>query len=160
MNINKKESKPLSRSCSFSVGAKHFGALVTLLSLLIPAISYAQTSISVISDLNFGTITSENGQCQLKSNATLTGSSGQTCFGAGSYAELLITGTPHASVITTVFEGAAVNGVTFIPEISGSTVKSLGRTGQKTLKIVGSLILNNASGGILDIPYTVSVNYE
>lgn len=134
--------------------------LIAFLSLLTPSISHAQITLTVINELNFGTITNENGECKIKSSGTLVGKSGQTCFGTGTATKLKIQGDPYTSVIISAFQGPAVNGITFIPKVVGDTVRILNSKGKKTFKVIGSLMLNNATAGAVDMSYTTTVNYE
>lgn len=133
---------------------------VALLFLYTPTYSYSQLRLDVLDELNFGTITNENGECKIKGSGALVNSSGQTCLGTGVPAKFKIYGDPYAVVIASVFQGSAINGISFIPKISGSAVKTLNAKGKKSLKVVGSLFLNNASAGDRNLSYTVSINYE
>ncbi len=131
--------------------------------LLPPQYCDAQSTpitLDVIDELNFGTISSENGTCKIKGNGTLVASGGQTCIGSGVPAKFKIRGEPNTAVVASVAQGVSVNGVTYAPSISGSAAKVLNSKGKKNLKIIGKLLLNNALGGQLDLLYTVTVNYQ
>ncbi len=130
--------------------------------LLISSSCFAQTIALAINNktqLDFGTISSENGTCSMNAQGNLTGSNGQSCFGSGTPAKFHVNGSPgYSFFITTI--GSSSNGVTIAPAVGGNSSIAISSKGKITVNIVGDLILNNASSGNFGLSYIVSVNYE
>lgn len=107
--------------------------------------------------MNFGSISDANGTCQLKSNGTLRGLNGQDCSGSGVRGEYLLQGDPNTN-FTLILTGSNSNGITFTPVVNGAP-KRFSSTGDKTIVIVGELVLNNPGSGAQSPSFTLSVNY-
>lgn len=112
----------------------------------------------MLSEIDFGTITNENGTCTLTRTGALSGTI-SSCVGSGTVGEYEVAGIKNSTVLLSVFQGSS-NGITFTPEIVGQAVTSLGGKARKTFKIIGQIQLNNATSGVIDIDYLISADYQ
>ncbi|MEM8499194.1 MAG: DUF4402 domain-containing protein [Pseudomonadota bacterium] len=111
-------------------------------------------------DIEFGRISSENGICRMNSRGTLLGYSGQTCLGAGRYAEFDLLGEQGRIVNISLIGSGSKPGIRFKPRMEGRQVKALSRGGKRRLKVAGDLEIENAAYGKHSLTYSIMVNYE
>ena len=104
-------------------------------------------------------IINENGTCSMGNQGDLTGTGGQTCFGSGTRSKFWVFGDVGYSFFVMV-SGSSSNGITFNPVIKGNASRTINANGRRNIRIVGDLVLNNASQGSFTLDYVVSVNYE
>ena len=116
-------------------------------------------SISEDTEIDFGTLTNEDGTCTMASGGALTGSAGQTCTGTETPAAFTVNGTDGAVVDVSVTAGAAVDGVTYNPVIDGASTATL-TGGNATVAVIGNLVLSSATDGDKNIAYTFTANYQ
>ncbi len=116
-------------------------------------------TISEDTEIDFGTITNEDGTCTMASGGALTGSAGQSCTGTETPGSFTVSGTDGAVVDLVVTAGAAVDGVTYTPAIDGASTATL-TGGNATVAVIGNLALSSATDGDKNIAYTFTANYQ
>jgi hypothetical protein len=121
--------------------------------------AHAELRLEIVQSMDFGIVTNENGTCKMKNSGVLVGQQGQTCFGTGQPAKFKIFGDPNMNVVITTFESVIQSGVKLVPRV-GSPVKTLNSRGRKTFKVPASLVFEQAGSGVMQLDYTVSINYE
>ncbi|GAA6135928.1 hypothetical protein NBRC116188_27180 [Oceaniserpentilla sp. 4NH20-0058] len=136
---------------------------VMAICFLFPLFNYAAPklktiTISEVTAIDFGTISSENGICTMQSGGNLLGSSGQTCSGIQTPGEFDIRAT-NGEFMNLSVQGGSTQGLTFRPQIDGPSLITLSG-GANTVVIIGELELLNVNQGSFNIPYTFSANYE
>lgn len=117
-------------------------------------------SMSESQPLNFGSIENIDGTCIMASGGSLSGEGGQNCSGTSTPGEFTISGTANQNIVVTVSStGSSVDGVTFIPEIDGSSIRTL-EGGNTSVTVIGQLSLSAATLGAKNIEYTITANYQ
>ena len=122
------------------------------------------TTISFVEDqiVDFKTIPNADGNCAMDLSGVLTGQ----CTGSpnGTPGQFTITGTASQLVDISVGGGSTDAGVTFNPTLDnlGATASSatLDGTGNATFPVIGNLDLLGAAGGVRNLTYTLTVNYQ
>ncbi len=115
--------------------------------------------ITEVTELDFGLLANINGTCTMGPGGVLSGPAAMNCNDTETPGEFLLTGTAGAVVEVSVSGGQTVDGVTFNPALDGDSLRALSG-GNTTVNVVGNVELNNATGGVKDIPYTFTVNYQ
>ena len=148
---------PSTRTTTKFIGL--FLAAATLMALM-PALAQAPLMINAYSsEIDFGIIANENGICRMNERGNLIGLNGQSCLGSGDRAIFSITGEPGQVVYIEV-TGSSEQGITFTPDISGSSTKVISSGGSTLLVLSGDLLLNNAASGVHSLDYLLCVHYE
>lgn len=119
----------------------------------------APLALAETTQVDFGTIGSEDGTCTMASGGALTGSAGQTCSGTQTPGVFTVTGTAGQVIDVSATPGAAVDGVTFNPAIDGPATATL-VAGSATINMIGNLVLSSATPGAKAISYTFTANYQ
>ena len=109
--------------------------------------------------INFGVLENRDGTCSMDSSGNLAGVGGQTCSGISTPGEFKISGTEDQTIQVAVTSGTAVDGVNFVPAISGGDIYSL-TSGETTIKVIGEQVLDSATLGHKSITYTLTANYQ
>jgi len=115
-------------------------------------------ALSETTQIDFGTMTSEDGTCTMASGGALAGTSGQSCTGSATPGVFKIDGS-DVTVDISVTAGAAVDGVTFTPSIDGASSVTLSG-GTANVDVIGGLALVSATSGSKSISYTFTANYQ
>jgi len=115
-------------------------------------------ALTETTQIDFGTMTSENGTCTMASGGALTASAGQSCTGTAIPGVFKIDGS-DVTVDISVTAGAAVDGVTFNPSIDGASSVTLSG-GTANVSVIGGLDLLAATAGSKSISYTFTANYQ
>lgn len=119
----------------------------------------APLNLAETTQVDFGTIGSEDGTCTMASGGALTGSAGQSCSGTQTPGVFTVTGTDGQVIDVSATAGAAVDGVTFNPTIDGPATATL-TGGSATINMIGNLVLSSATAGTKAISYTFTANYQ
>jgi len=149
---------------------RHF--VTVLLMCLLPSLAHAvgttgTANVNIIkalvvnetSEVNFGSIPAQNGQCRMLSNGELEGVAGQDCKGTSTPGTFSLTGTAEQNIVVSVAAGTTVDGVTFTPEVDGTPNRIL-NAGNSEVNIIGSLDLSGATPGSKLVTYTFTAHYE
>ena len=115
-------------------------------------------ALSETTQIDFGTMTSENGTCTMASGGAIAGTLGQTCTGTAIPGVFKVDGS-DVTVDFSVTAGAAVDGVTFTPSIDGASSVTLSG-GTANVSVIGGLALSSATAGSKSISYTFTANYQ
>lgn len=116
-------------------------------------------TITEVAQIDFGQIINFDGTCTMASGGSLNGSVGMGCTGTETPGTFDITGTSGAVVDVSVTAGATIDGVTYSPNIDGSSSRTLSG-GTATVNVIGNIQLINATDGVKDIAYTFTTNYQ
>lgn len=144
------------------------GLLSSFLSAVVLAVdlpAYARVNIveainiQEISEVDFGNVLQQDGVCTMLADGNLTGTGDQQCQGQEVPAHFMITGTVGQSVVVSVAQGDAVDGVSFAPVVEGGSSRVLA-DGNVSVIVVGALSLQGASVGEKNLSYTLTANYQ
>ena len=128
--------------------------------LIVTALGVTETA-----EIDFGTITNEDGVCTMSSAGVVTNDGNQACSSSGNtIGSFDVTGTDDASVAITLTKSAAVGGVDYAPLLSSNDLTTgtitLSNTGTATVTVIGSITMTSATDGQRNIPYTFTANYN
>jgi Flp pilus assembly protein TadG len=126
-----------------------------------------QTPVSIdsVTDVAFGTITNNGGTATCTMDAAGALSSAESiCTGTGTLGAVNVSGTASANVDVTLTTGAAVDGVTFTPQLadgSQSGTSAIDGAGALSIPVQGTINYSGAqTDGAKNLTYTVAVNYN
>lgn len=115
--------------------------------------------ITEVQQIDFGTLSSQDGTCDMGASGQLSGFSGQTCQTTRTPGIFSVKGFSDQLVLITVSGGAAQDGVTFTPQLVGGDTQTL-TNGDLQVTVVGVLSLTSATVGSRALPYTLTVTYQ
>lgn len=118
-----------------------------------------QIDLTETKSVDYGSLTNETGDCTINATAQKIGTDGSSCSGDAQLGEFSIAGTEDQMVSISVSPSTASNGVTFSPTLHTPSTAVLSG-GQATVTIGGTLSMENASSGMHNLSYTISVNYN
>lgn len=115
-------------------------------------------SVSELQQVEFGSVASRSGQCTMNQLAELSTSNG-LCAGNGTLGIILV-GGQAGSRVNIVANPGSVDGITFNPQLTQTSVFIDDSGVAAQIPIAGSLEINAPVNGQHRIPYEITANYE